>query len=226
MRIENIKKTYGEKIVLDVEKFDFEKGKIYAIVGANGSGKSTLLRIMAKTLKADRGSKAVVDFEKSTHCYMPQKNYAFKMSTEKNVMLSVKRTAENKARAEDLMRELKIDHLAKSQAHKLSGGETARMALCRTILSGAEVLLFDEPTAAMDIESTLLAEDIIRRYNKENNATIIMVTHSINQARRLSDNVIFMKDGKIVESGTMNAVLDNPKCDETKEFLEFFSSEI
>ena len=227
MKIENIKKEYDGKVVLDIEALEFEKGRIYAIVGANGSGKSTLLRILAGTLKSDKTEqKSVIDFEGQSHCFMPQKNYAFKMRMDKNVMLSVKKTDENKASAEALMRELKIDHLKAEKAHKLSGGETARMALCRTVLSGADVLLLDEPTAAMDIESTMIAEDIICRYRDKNDAIIIMVTHSINQARRLSDSVIFMKDGAVLEQGPKDDVLNHPKQAETKEFLEFFSSEI
>lgn len=227
MRIENIRKEYEGKVVLDIETLEFEKGRIYVIVGANGSGKSTLLRILGGTLKTDKfKDKIVIDFDGQTHCFMPQKNYAFKMRTDKNIMLSGHKTEEKKAAAEELMKELKIDHLRREKAHKLSGGETARMALCRTILSGADVLLLDEPTAAMDIESTIIAEDVIRRYRDEKGATIIMVTHSINQARRLADVVVFMKDGKIVEQGEKLKVLDNPETSDMKEFLEFFSSEI
>ncbi|MBR5015423.1 MAG: ATP-binding cassette domain-containing protein [Clostridia bacterium] len=223
MKITNMKKTYGTKVALDIDELEFEDGKIYAIVGANGSGKSTLIRAMAGTIKTDDGRKA--DFGGKTHCYMPQKNHAFKMSTEKNVLLGAK-GEDAKTSASTLMKELKIDSLAKAKAHRLSGGETAKMALCRTILSGAQVLLLDEPTAAMDVESTLLAEDIIRRYNKDNGATIILITHSLSQAKRLADEIIFMKDGKILEKGETGKILSNPEKAETKEFLEFFSSEI
>ncbi|MBR5991817.1 MAG: ABC transporter ATP-binding protein, partial [Clostridia bacterium] len=181
-----MKKTYGTKVALDIDELEFEDGKIYAIVGANGSGKSTLIRAMAGTIKTDDGRKA--DFGGKTHCYMPQKNHAFKMSTEKNVLLGAK-GEDAKGKASALMKELKIDSLAKAKAHRLSGGETAKMALCRTMLSGAQVLLLDEPTAAMDVESTLLAEDIIRRYNKDNGATIILITHSLSQAKRLADEI-------------------------------------
>nr|MCR4747008.1 tungsten ABC transporter ATP-binding protein [Clostridiales bacterium] len=102
---------------------------------------------------------------------------------------------------------------------------TAKMALCRTVLSDAQVLLLDEPTAAMDIESTLAAEEIIRRVNRESGATIIMITHSLSQARRLSDMLVFMKDGKVIETGETKKVLNAPDKTETKEFLEFFGSD-
>lgn len=224
MKVTNLKKTYGQKVVLDIDELEFEEGKIYAIVGANGSGKSTLIRVMAGTVASD--DKRKVDFGGITHCYMPQKNHAFKMSTEKNVLLGAKKDDAAKERAAALMKDLKIDGLAKAGAHKLSGGETAKMALCRTILSGAQMLLLDEPTAAMDVESTLLAEDIIRNYNREYGATIILITHSLSQAKRLSDFIVFMKDGKVMETGETAKVLASPEKSEIREFLEFFSSEV
>ncbi len=223
MKINNLKKTYDRKVVLDIDELEFEEGKIYAIVGANGSGKSTLIRAMAGTITTDDRHR--VSFGGKTHAYMPQRNHAFKMSTEKNVLLGSKKDDAAKERAASLMKELKIDGLAKAGAHKLSGGETAKMALCRTVLSDAQVLLLDEPTAAMDIESTLAAEEIIRRVNRESGATIIMITHSLSQARRLSDMLVFMKDGKVIETGETKKVLNAPEEAETKEFLEFFGSD-
>ncbi len=223
MIFENLKKTYGEKTVLDIDKIEFDLGKIYAIVGANGSGKSTFLKVIAKQIKSDE--KANLDFDGKKVCYMPQKSFAFKMTTYKNVLLATKGREEDKARADKLMCELKIDHLADQKANALSGGETARMALCRTIMNGAEVLLLDEPTAAMDIESTKITEDVIVKQKTEGK-TIVIVTHSMSQARRIADEVVFMKDGKVIERGEISSILDNPKTSEMKEFLEFFSSEI
>lgn len=228
MKISNLNKSYSSKSVLNVEEFDFIPGKIYAVIGANGSGKSTFLKVLSGIIKSDTKGitlKSGVDKDIKL-CYMPQKNYAFKTSTLKNVLLTSKNPKEDTPRAIELMKEMKIDHLAKQQASKLSGGETARMALCRMVMSGASIVLLDEPTAAMDIESTLMSEDLIRKYNKTNGATVIMVTHSVNQARRIADEVIFMKDGKIVESGSTSTVLSSPQSNATKEFLEFFSAEI
>ena len=224
MIVKNLKKMYGEKNVLNIDEFSFEPGKIYAIIGANGSGKSTFLKVIAGTLKPSE--KPEVILENKTLAYMPQKNYAFKTTVLKNVMLTAKNKAEDLNLAKEYLSEMKIDHLMDQNASKLSGGETARMALCRIFLSGSDIILLDEPTAAMDIESTLLSEALIKKYKEKTNATIIMVTHSVNQARRLADEVIFMKDGKILESGSSEEILNSPTKPETKEFLEFFSSEI
>lgn len=228
MKVSNLTKVYEKKTVLSVDEFEFTPGKIYAIVGANGSGKSTFLKVISGIIKSDTKGVTLKNLlgGDNKFCYMPQKNYAFKTSTLKNVLLTSKNPKGDTPLAMELMKEMKIDHLAKQQASKLSGGETARMALCRLVMSGAGVVLLDEPTAAMDIESTLMSENLIRKYNTENNATVIMVTHSINQAKRLSHEVIFMKDGQIVEHGPTFDVLNSPKEPATKEFLEFFSAEI
>ena len=224
MIVKNLKKTYGEKTVLNINEFSFEPGKIYAIIGANGSGKSTFLKIIAGTLKPSE--KPEITLDGKTLAYMPQKNYAFKTTVLKNVMLSAKNKTEDITTAKEYLSEMKIDHLKNQNASKLSGGETARMCLCRIFLSNSDIILLDEPTAAMDIESTLLSEALIKKYIKKTNATIIMVTHSVNQAKRLSDEVIFMKDGQIIEYGKSNEILNLPSKPESKEFLEFFSSEI
>ena len=228
MKVSNLTKVYEKKIVLSVDEFDFTPGKIYAIIGANGSGKSTFLKVISGIIKSDTKGVTLKNLPgiDNNFCYMPQKNYAFKTSTLKNVLLTSKNPKGDTPLAMELMKEMKIDHLAKQQASKLSGGETARMALCRLVMSGASVVLLDEPTAAMDIESTLMSEELIRKYNTKNNATVIMVTHSINQAKRLSHEVIFMKDGKIVEHGPTFDVLNSPKEPTTKEFLDFFSADI
>ena len=225
MKVKNLKKTYDGKNVLSVEEFDFIPGKIYAIVGANGSGKSTFLKLLSGDIKSDIKSESFEAIGQKL-CYMPQKNYAFKMSTLKNILLTSSNIKADTPYALELMKDLKIDHLATQQASKLSGGETARMALCRIMLSNASIILLDEPTAAMDIESTVLSEELIRNYNRKNHATVIMVTHSINQAKRLSDELIFMKDGHIIEHGPTTCVLSSPVKEETKEFLDFFSAEI
>lgn len=228
MKVSNLTKKYENKTVLSVPDFDFTPGKIYAVIGANGSGKSTFLKVLSGIIKSDSKGTTLKDTlgGENKFCYMPQKNYAFKTSTLNNVLLTSKNPKADTPRAMELMKEMKIDHLAKQRASKLSGGETARMALCRLVMSRAQIVLLDEPTASMDIESTLLSEKLIRKYNETEHATVIMVTHSINQAKRLADEVIFMKDGQIVEHGATSNVLSTPKEADTKEFLEFFSAEI
>jgi len=120
------------------------------------------------------------------------------------------------------MKELGIDALAGQNAKKLSGGETARMALCRILMKRYELLILDEPTAAMDMESTLAAEGLIQKYCAETGCAVLLITHSIGQARRLSDRLLFLQGGKLIEQGQTSQLLSAPQCEETKRFLEFY----
>ena len=215
MKISAFSKTYGGRTVLDFPGMELESGKIYAVIGANGSGKSTFAKILAGVLKADRRGKFL---EGGTVGYMPQKNYAFRMSTRANILLNGK----DEARADALMEALQIDHLASKRADKLSGGETARMALARLMMNSYGAVLLDEPTAAMDMESTLMAEQVITDYVRRIDCALILVTHSLQQARRLADEVLYFHKGQLLESGPRERVLFQPDMEQTRKFLEFY----
>ena len=149
---------------------------------------------------------------------MPQKNYAFRMKTQKNILLAGSDTD----RANRLMKALQIDHLADKRADRLSGGETARMALARLMMKRFDLVILDEPTAAMDMETTGLAEQLILEYVKETGCTLILVTHSLQQARRVADEALFFRKGALLEAGPAAQVLFSPKNPETTRFLEFY----
>lgn len=214
MKVSNAYKQYKGKVVLDIPSFEFESGKIYAVIGANGSGKSTLGKVISKIIK----SKVEVDCDDIA--YMSQQNYAFSMSTLKNVLLTSNDKKKDLKKAKKYMERLDIWSLRKQNASKLSGGETAKMALARILLKPREVLILDEPTAAMDVNSTISSEELISIYHKENKNTIILITHSISQAERLADTVIFMNDGRIEEVGSPKQVLSSPKSDKLKSFIK------
>jgi len=215
MKIPAFSKTYEGSRVLDFPGMEFEPGKIYAVIGANGSGKSTLAKVLSGVLPADRGAK----LQKSLSIgYMPQKNYAFRMTTKANILLNGKDEAE----AEALMDALQLRHLENKRADKLSGGETARMALARLMMKSYDMVILDEPTAAMDMETTSLAEDLIVKYVRETECTLILVTHSLQQARRISDEVLYFRKGQLLERGPRETVLYTPKREETRKFLEFY----
>ena len=127
-------------------------------------------------------------------------------------------------RLQALLGVLSIDDLAKSNAKRLSGGETVRMALARLLMGQYSYLLLDEPTAALDVTSTLVSERLLCTYSQAFNAGIVIVTHSIKQAERLSHEVLFMNDGRIVERGHTSDVLPNPQTDELRRFLEVAGS--
>lgn len=216
MRISSFSKSYDGKKVLDFKGTEFEKGKIHCIIGANGSGKSTFAKILAGVLEADK--KGCFLEEKLRVGYMPQKNFAFRMTTKANILLGGK----DEKRADELMDAVGIRHLAKKRADKLSGGETARMALARLMMGNYDLLILDEPTAAMDMETTIAAETLIKMYVAETGCTMIVVTHSLQQARRIADEVMYFHRGMLLESGSREVVLYRPEREETQRFLEFY----
>ena len=215
MKVLPFSKTYEKRTVLDFPGRSLEAGRIYAVIGANGSGKSTFAKILSGILPADKKGK---HFSGGTVGYMPQKNYAYRMSTRANILLNGK----DAPRAERLMDIIQIRHLENKRADRLSGGETARMALVRLMMKRYDTVLLDEPTAAMDMETTLLSEKLIADYVKETGCSLILVTHSLQQARRIADEVWYFHKGKLLEAGEKDRVLGSPERAETKQFLEFY----
>ena len=189
MNLLPVSKTYDGVMVLDFPGLCLEPGKIYGVIGSNGSGKSTFSKILAGIIPADQKT---APLERGISVgYMPQKNYAFRMSVKNNLLLN----GTSETRAIQLMDGLQLRHLEEKRANTLSGGETARMALARMMMKSYDVLILDEPTAAMDMETTILAEQVIARYAKETNCILILITHSLQQARRIADEVLFFQNG-------------------------------
>ena len=213
MKISAFSKTYEKRMVLDFPGMELQTGKLYAIIGANGSGKSTFAKILAGTLDSDQRFKRPEGIG-----FMPQKNYAFRMTTKKNILLN----GSDEARAEQLMDVLQIRHLENKRADKLSGGETARMALARLMMRRYDLVILDEPTAAMDMETTILSENLIVDYVRETGCALILVTHSLQQARRIAQEVLYFHKGRLLEAGPAERVLYQPEREETRQFLDFY----
>lgn len=220
MRVEPLKKTYEKVCVLDFKGMDFQKGKIYAIIGANGSGKSTFGKVLAGIVLAD-GKKPVL-VEDVAVGYMPQKSFPFHLSLEKNVTIACKIDEGVEAKVDYYIKELELEGLRRKKANRLSGGETARMALARAMMSDYDMLILDEPTAAMDVKSTLTSERLIGEYRDKTGSCVVLVTHSIKQALRVSDYTLFFKDGVLWEFGESSALINNPEREETRQFIEFY----
>ena len=215
MIIQPFSKTYDSVTVLDFPGMEPEAGKICAVIGANGSGKSTFGKILAGILTPDRKGSVT---DRGTIGYMPQKNYAYRMSTKANILLN----GQDRRRADVLMEKLQLLHLQNKRADRLSGGETARMALARLMMKRYDLVILDEPTSAMDMETTLLSEQLIMEYVRETGCALILVTHSLQQARRVADRVWYFHKGKLLEQGPAQQVLFCPEREETRQFLEFY----
>lgn len=215
MNLPAFTKTYDGVQVLDFPGMALQPGKIYAILGANGSGKSTFAKIVAGILPADRNCPV-----SGSVGYLPQKPYAFRMTVQKNIQL----TGGSAESAGQLMSALSLTALRQKRADRLSGGETARMALARLMMKRYDMVILDEPTAAMDMESTSAAEALILKYAKDTGCILILVTHSLQQARRVADEALFFHKGRLLESGEAPQLLYRPAQPETRQFLEFYGN--
>lgn len=205
--IENIEKYYGEKKVLDIDSLEIAKGKITGITGPNGSGKSTLLNIISN-MDEDYGGRvrfndSILDNEiRRNMTLVFQKPYLFKRRVYDNIAYPLKlrnmdkETQEN--RVGKVIKNLEIEDLIHQKGHKLSGGESQKVALARALVFNPKLLLLDEPTANIDPESTKIIEREILSFNKNTNATIVIITHNIEQSKRLCDETIYLNHGKVV----------------------------
>ena len=215
MKLPPITKTYGGRRVLDLPALELADGAIHAVIGANGSGKSTLARILAGVIRPDQDSVPCM----GQAGYMPQRSHSFRMSVVRNLQL----TGAGRDRAMAQLELFGLAGLARQNAKGLSGGETARLALARVLMEDHPLLILDEPTAAMDVAAALRSEEILLDYQVRTGCTVVLVTHSMTQARRLAGQVLFLKDGHLVEQGETEQVLSHPRCADTRAFLDFYA---
>ena len=214
MKLPALSKTYAGRKVLDLPELTLADGAVHAVIGANGCGKSTFARILAGAIPADSGKLPPLGAG-----YMPQRSYPFHM----NVLRSLRLTGASRVAARAQLAAFGLSHLEKQSAGRLSGGETARLALARLLLRDYPLLILDEPTAAMDVTATLLAEECILDYRARTGCTVVLVTHSLTQARRMTDEVLFLRAGRLEERGSAREVLEHPNSPETRAFLDFYA---
>lgn len=198
------------KNILDIENLTIQKNKVTCIVGESGSGKSTLLRLLNKLISCDRGdilynqqSLATIESVnlRRNVVMLPQIPAIFPGTIKDNLLIGLKFADKPFVDDVQLINTLKMIHLNKELSHnsdELSGGEKQRLALGRVILIDPEVFLLDEPSSALDEETELLIIESLIAYTKETNKTLIMVTHSKKIAQAYSDNMIELRQGKVV----------------------------
>ena len=218
MNLHAFTKHFGKTCAVSSPELTLKPGRLYAVIGATGSGKSTFSRVVSGVLAADQRQRVLSP--SVSVGYMPQKSYGYRMTVRRNLLLP----ANDPAQADQLLELLHLDHLAAKPAHRLSGGETARLALARLMMKCYDLVILDEPTASMDIESTILAEQVIQRYLQETGCTLLLVTHSLQQARRLGDEAFFFYKGTLLESGPKEQVLYHPIWKETRQFITLYGT--
>lgn len=228
VHIAGLRKTFGQRTVLDVDRLDLRSGCACALVGPNGSGKSTLLRIMAGVDAATAGEIGLAGKSRDELRvgYMPQKSYVFGFSVVKNVALALDGLGLSKdevsRRAFRALASVGMQDFAQQRGSGLSGGEAQRVALARMLVRDLDVLLLDEPTASMDIAGTLLVEEALACYRERTGCLLVMATHAPSQARRAAEKTVMLAGGRVVECGPTNRVLSAPESKEGRAFLSYW----
>ena len=245
LEISNAKKSFDDLQVISDISMKVCEGEVVAILGPSGSGKSTLLRCMTMLEKLDGGTleyaagvvcedidgKAYYSSKKELHKIKESFGLVFQnfnlfphYTVLKNVIdapISVQKRNKEEviAEARELLKKVGLEDKENAYPCHLSGGQQQRVAIARALAMKPDILFFDEPTSALDPEITAEILKVLRQLAEEK-MTMVIVTHEINFAKMVADRVIFMDNGVIVEEGKPEDVIDNPKNERTKIFLQ------
>ncbi|HCW04659.1 MAG TPA: ectoine/hydroxyectoine ABC transporter ATP-binding protein EhuA [Clostridium sp.] len=246
LAVENIHKSFGLKEILKGVSFYISKGEVISVIGPSGSGKSTMLRCLNLLETIDKGKITVEndylvytddlgnlvyanskDLRKiRLKLGMVFQNFVLfpHYSVLRNIIEAPVHVAgmnkeEAKELALKLLEKVGLSDKADAYPYELSGGQKQRVAIARALAMKPDILLFDEPTSALDPELTGEVLKVIKELAAED-MTMIVVTHEMNFAREVSDRVIFMDQGLIVEEGSPEDIFKNPKNERTKAFLK------
>lgn len=245
IKIRNLQKSFGDKVILKNIDLDVAEGETVAIIGPSGSGKSTTLRCINLLERPDKGEltigKNTYDFNNLTKHEITQirrttamvfQNFSLyenKTALENITLPLIKAKGYNKKDAEaEAILQLEKVGLAEWKNHypcQLSGGQQQRVGIARALALKPEVILFDEPTSALDPERVQGVLEIIKEISEER-ITSVIVTHELEFALDVADKVVFIADGEVVEKGTAREVLKNPKDERTIKFLGHFADKL
>ena len=238
LKIRHLSKAFGTNIVLKDIDFTVSKGDVTAIIGASGSGKSTLLRCI-NLLETPTGGeilyhgKNILDHKTNQPQYRSHVGMVFQsfnlfnnMTVLENCVIGqmkvLKKSREDAVKnAMKYLERVGMAPYIKARPRQISGGQKQRVAIARALAMEPEVLLFDEPTSALDPEMVGEVLDVMQNLAKDG-MTMLVVTHEMGFAREVSNQVVFMSDGIILEEGTPEEVIGNPRHQETKDFLSRF----
>jgi len=236
VRMENVDKYYGDFHVLKNINFTVNEGEIVVICGPSGSGKSTLIRCINKLEEIDSGDIIVDGFDlyakkininqvrAETGMLFQHFNLFPHLTILENITIAqrkVKGASKHDANetALKLLERVGLVHKAEGYPNELSGGQKQRVAIARTLAMKPKIILFDEPTSALDPEMIGGVLDVMRELAKEN-YTIVCVTHEMGFAKEVSNRVVFMDEGIIIEEATPEEFFAHPKTERAQKFLQ------
>ncbi len=249
LKATELHKSFGENQVLQGISFEVNQGEVLSVIGPSGSGKSTLLRCSTLLETVDKGSIAYGDLTMCENNETGKALYAqpavlqqirrrfglvfqnfnlfphfsvLRNLTEAPVRVLGRDKAQAREEAMVLLQKVGLSEKADAYPCELSGGQQQRVAIARALAMHPDILFFDEPTSALDPELTGEILKVIRTLAEEH-MTMVVVTHEMAFARDVSDRVIFMDGGVIVEEGDPREVIENPKSERTRAFLARFN---
>ncbi|RMG05408.1 MAG: ATP-binding cassette domain-containing protein [Nitrospirae bacterium] len=229
----DLQRSYNSRFSLRCS-FSLKKGIIYTLMGPNGSGKSTLMRMLALLERPDDGTITFSNDERRVNPFtdialrrrivlVGTHPVVFRESVMANVLYGLKlrgvSRGEARRRAEEALGMVGLGKLSDEMATVLSSGERQRLSLARAIAISPDVLLLDEPTVNLDPENRSIIERVILSLSEQRDRIILLVTHDIFQAKRLSEEVLFMFDGEITEQTRGEEFFALPKTDPARRFL-------
>ena len=234
IEIKGLRKAFGADEVLKGIDLSIAEKEVVVIIGPSGSGKSTLLRCM-NHLEEPTGGEVVVDgitlsSEANINKVREEVGMVFQrfnlfphMTVLENIMLApmkVKHIARSEAEktARELLARVGLAEKADAYPDNLSGGQQQRVAIARALAMRPKVMLFDEPTSALDPEMVGEVLDVMRALAREG-MTMVIVTHEMGFAREVGDRLLFVDEGRIIESGAPREVFENPQEERTRSFL-------
>lgn len=245
LEIKNLRKSFGELEVLKDVTVSFEPGKVSCLIGPSGSGKSTLLRCINHLEVPDAGmitwngealgyehrgdrlieksDRALQNDRRRVGMVFQHFNLFQNMTALENVTLGLRQVvrlprAQAERRAREVLAEVGLSEKAGTYPRMLSGGQQQRVGIARALAMEPEVLLFDEPTSALDPELVGDVLEVMRRIAHEG-MTMIVVTHELGFAREVASSLVFMDEGRVIEQGTPDQVIDHPKTERIKTFV-------
>lgn len=233
--IRNLTKKFGDFSALVDISLDIEAGEVVCVIGPSGSGKSTLIRcinlledyeesgsVLVDGIKVERGEKLAA-VRADVGMVFQSFNLFPHRTIMQNIMLAPMRvrkktSAEAKARATELLERVGIAAQANKYPDQLSGGQQQRVAIARALAMEPRIMLFDEPTSSLDPEMVGEVLDVMKAL-AGSGVTMVVVTHEMGFARQVADRVLFMDEGRIIETGTPADIFDDPQEERTRDFL-------
>ena len=236
LKVEHLNKFYGDWQALHDINFDLKKGEVLSILGPSGSGKSTLLRtlngledykdgeIIFHGKKTQSSAKQWQAIRQKIGMVFQSYDLFPNLTVMDNILLAPTKVqkrdrAEVKQIATKLLKRVNMAQYSDSYPRELSGGQQQRVAIVRALAMKPEILLLDEITASLDPEMVRGIEEIVAELSKTDHMTMIVVTHQMNFAKRVADEVLFLEKGKVIEDTPCEQFFTNPQSDRAKQFL-------